>query len=293
MTGERIDAHMHLWQIADVADTWIGSRPAWTRDFSALDYVPLMKSGGISRAIMVQALESRTETETMLALAADLTWIAGVIGWIDLSAQDAVAAVEKLAAAEKAVGMRNWPMIHSDPDWIASEGLDSGFRALAESRLCYDSLVKPDNLTALRRRIDRTPGLRVCVNHCAYPLPEWPRGSAEHQSWSINMTALADLGCTVKLSGFGHKTDGEWLPEIYDHLVEQVLGTFPADRVIWASNWPTLLSECTFADWAGVTEHWTKALSDSAKDNIFGNTAKRFYGLTEHPGSHTAKFRTG
>ena len=64
---------------------------------------------------MVQALESRTETETMLALAADLTWIAGVIDWIDLSAQDAVAEVEKLVAAEKAVGMRNWPMIHPDP----------------------------------------------------------------------------------------------------------------------------------------------------------------------------------
>ena len=131
------------------------------------------------------------------------------------------------------------------------------------------------------------------MNHCAYPLPEWPRGSAEHQSWSINMAALADLGCTVKLSGFGHKIDGEWRPEIYDHLAEHILGTFPADRVIWASNWPTLLSECSFADWAAISERWTKALSDGAKDSIFGDTAKRFYGLTDLQVFHSARFRTG
>ena len=281
MVSERIDAHMHLWQFSDVADTWIGSRPAWSRDFTDVDYVPLMKAARISRAILVQALESRSETETMLALAERHPWIAGVIGWIDLSAPDAMDEVERLAAAPRAVGMRNWPMIHRDPDWIATKGLDTAFSALAESRLCYDALVKPENLTALRRRIDRTPGLRVCVNHCAYPLPEWPRNGAEETSWTANMAALADMGCTVKLSGFGHKMNGAWQPEIYDNLVEQVLAMVPANQVIWSSNWPTLLSECSFADWVEVSERWTGSLPDSARESIFGATAKRFYGLAD------------
>lgn len=279
MTNERIDAHMHVWKFADVAKTWIGSRRAWSRDFTEDDYVPLMKAAGISRAILVQALESRSETQMMLAFAERLPWIAGVIGWVDLTAPDAIAEVERLAAAPRAIGLRNWPMINPDPDWIASASFDAVYRALANSRLCYDTLVKPENLPALLRRIDRTPGLRVCVNHCAYPLPEWPRTGVELRDWSANMAALADLGCTVKLSGFGHKWNNAWQPEIYDHLVEHVLNSFPAERVIWASNWPTLLSECSFEDWTEVSARWTKTIPDSARDSIFGNSAKRFYGL--------------
>lgn len=279
MTSARVDAHMHLWRFVDVAESWIASRPAWSRDFSAADYVSLLQATDLDSAILVQAIEDEAETTSMLALAKAQPWVAGVIGWLDLGAPDAAARVERLAGEPRALGMRNWPMVYADPNWLALPVLDPGFRALADSPLRYDTLAKAENLPALRRRMARTPGLRVCINHCAYPLPEWPADGAEQQAWAENLSALADLGCVVKLSGFGHKSGGTWQPEIYDRFVSRVFDIFGPKQVIWASNWPTVLTECSFEDWMAASARWTAGLSDLEKSDIFGGTAMRFYGL--------------
>lgn len=279
MITARIDAHMHLWRFADVAESWIASSPAWARDFSASDYVPLLTTAGLDRAILVQAVEDEAETTSMLALANEQPWVAGVIGWLDLGAPEAATRVACLASAPHALGVRNWPMIYPDPHWLARPALDAGFRTLADSTLRYDVLAKPENLPALRKRMARTPDLRVCIDHCAYPLPEWRPDGAEQQAWIKDLSALADLGCVVKLSGFGHRCGGTWQPEIYDRFVSRVFEVFGSKQVIWASNWPTVLAECSFEAWMEASIRWTACLSELEKRDVFGGTAVRFYGL--------------
>jgi hypothetical protein len=58
----------------------------------------------------------------------------------------------------------------------------------------------------------RSPGLRLCIDHLAYPDPNWERGSAHEQAWLDHLSALASEGSTIKLSGFGPKLRGQWNP---------------------------------------------------------------------------------
>ncbi|WP_352669844.1 amidohydrolase family protein [Mesorhizobium sp. M0166] len=201
------------------------------------------------------------------------------MGWVDLVRPDATERLGWLTSQPEVVGMRNWAMTRSDPLWLASADLDDGFAALAASRLTYDALVNSSNLRALRDRLARTPGLRVCIDHFAYPRPDWPHGGREEQDWIGHLSALAAEGCTIKLSGFGHKVDGRWQPHLFSRYVDIVLDVFGPEQTMWASNWPTVLTECSFRDWYDASRDWTAGLSVDEHGQLFGGTARSFYGV--------------
>jgi L-fuconolactonase len=145
--------------------------------------------------------------------------------------------------------------------------------------LSYDALVNPKNLAALRNRLIRTPGLRVCIDHLAYPDPNWTEGGTDERAWKDHLAAFAAEGCVIKLSGFGHKFEGQWQPDRFRRFVDAVLTIFGPSKVIWASNWPTVLTECSFSDWYDACRAWTSALSPTEQGEVFGGNARRFYRL--------------
>ena len=284
MRRPKIDAHHHLWRLRDGDYQWLQSMPELVHDFTAEDFLPLIRDAGVDASIIVQAVETEAETVQMLTWAKEHAWIAGVIGWVDLAAPNAAERVGWLASQIKAVGLRNWAMTRSNPEWLAHPQLDNGFAALA-ARLPYDALVNPRNLGALRARLSRTAGLRVCVDHLAYPDPKWASGSLEEQTWIDDLAALAADGSAIKLSGFGHKVNGRWNPGPFTRFVDHVLEIFGPSQIIWASNWPTVLTECSFRDWYDASLDWTAHLSSNEQADIFGGTARRFYGLCNVNGS--------
>lgn len=281
MKSPVIDAHHHFWQLRDGEYQWLRSMPELVHDFTAQDFLPLLRDAGVDATILVQAIETEAETVQMLTCAEQHPWIAGVIGWVDLSASNVVERVDWLASAPRAVGMRNWAMTRTDPEWLADPSLDAGFAALAASRLTYDALVNPRNLQALRTRMKRSPGLRLCIDHLAYPDPSWDHGGPQEQNWIEHLLALASEGSTIKLSGFGHKLGGRWNPDPFRRFVEHVLEIFGPSQIIWASNWPTVLTECGFRDWYDASRRWTAHLSKDEQADIFGGTALRFYRLSD------------
>ena len=92
----RIDAHCHFWQLSRGDYGWLtgddASLAPIRRDFLPADYP------GDARLIVVQAAPTMAETDFLLALASRQPPIAGVVGWVDLAAPDAVAQLCQRAA---------------------------------------------------------------------------------------------------------------------------------------------------------------------------------------------------
>jgi len=77
-----VDAHQHLWDPADGGHGWL-DRPehaAIRRRFGVEDLQAVLPAE-IAATVLVQALASVTETETLLAVAAAPGPVAGVVGW--------------------------------------------------------------------------------------------------------------------------------------------------------------------------------------------------------------------
>lgn len=269
----RIDAHLHLWHLADRVGQWPPpDLAAIHRDFSPADLLPLLREAGIDGAVLVQSLPSAADTAFLLRLAAGLPAIRGVVGWTDLKAPDAPEAIARLAGDPKLRGVR--PMLHdiADAAWIDDPALVPAVAALVAHDLAFDALVKPEHLPHLRAFAARHPDLRIVIDHGAKPRI----GAGHLADWRRRMEPLAALPhVACKLSGLFTEAEGRGAEAVRPYA-ETLLTLFGPDRVIWGSDWPVLTLTGDYAGWLGFCRGLIPAAHHAA---VFGGNAVRFYRL--------------
>ncbi len=163
-----IDAHQHFWLLKDRQGQWPpASLEAIYRDFLPADLQPLLEKAGVSGTVLVQTMESAADTDFMLALADDNSFIKGVVGWVDMKAADAPQDIARLASHRALKGVR--PMLQdiADVQWIDDPALDPAVEALVEKGLVFDALVLPPHLPYLLRFASRHPALKIVIDHGA------------------------------------------------------------------------------------------------------------------------------
>ncbi|WP_076070521.1 amidohydrolase family protein [Sphingomonas montana] len=261
-----IDAHVHAWQIDRPDCDWPGADlPALHRDFTLDQWRG--QSGG-ARAILVQT--QTCESDTMWLLAQAGGDVAGVIGWTDLAADDAPAAIDRLRAAGPLLGIR--PMVQGlAADWYDDPALDRGIARLAERGLVLEALIQPRHLPSLARLAVRHPTLKIVIDHAAKPAV-----GRDLDTWTIAMRALAahpQVAC--KLSGlFTEIVDGA--EDAVLPYIQALLAMFGPDRLIWGSDWPVVTLRNSYAAWLGLAR---EAVPAGQHEAVFGGNAIRIYGL--------------
>lgn len=275
----RIDAHQHFWQLAARAGSWPPpSLAAIHRDFAPADLAPLLAAHGIAGTVLVQSLPSSADTDYLLALAEKSSFIRAVVGWTDLLAKDAPAAIARLASHVKIKGLR--PMLQDldDDQWIANPALRPALTAMVERGLRLDALVLPRHLPALLQCARDYPQLPIVIDHAAKP----PIAEAEFGRWREDMAQLAALpNVHCKLSGLVTEARSGWHVDDLRPYVAHVLEVFGAQRVIWGSDWPVVDLAGGYAPWLAASEALLAHLDSQDRDDIFGLNALRFYGLNQ------------
>jgi L-fuconolactonase len=238
----RIDAHQHFWSLARGDYDWLDvvAKPLLApihRDFRAGDLRPLLEARGIAGTVLVQAAETVAETDYLLSLADANDFICGVVGWVDLSAPDAVATIERLARHPAFKAVR--PMLQDlpDPAWISTAPIDLAVQALMRLGLRFDALVKTPHLPHLLTFAQRHPALPIVIDHMAKP----DMAHDEFSTWHALMAPLAALPQVhCKLSGLVTEIGPQWHIDMLRPYVDAVLELFGPERVMWGSDWPVL-----------------------------------------------------
>lgn len=276
----RVDAHHHVWTVARGDYGWL--RPTRElapicRDFSLADLRPLLAAANIEATVLVQAAPSVAETEFLLHVARESGGLVrGVVGWVDLDAADAIATLERLAREPLLRSVR--PMLQdlADAQWILRPGVQAALRALPDLGLRFDALVKPRELNALLRTLERHPDLAVVVDHCAKP----DIAAGVWQPWADDLAAIArHTRAHCKLSGLVTEAGADWTVERLRRYVDQVLGCFGPDRVLWGSDWPVVTLAASYARWSSASDALLEGLAAAEQQAIRGGNAWRFYGL--------------
>jgi L-fuconolactonase len=276
-----IDAHHHLWDPARADYPWLsGGYAPIRRCFGAEDLAPHLLAAGVDRTILVQTRSSLSETREFLATAAAAPFIAGVIGWVDLTDRTVGATIAELQAGplgDRLVGIRHQVHDEADPEWLLRSDVRRGLAAVAAAGLVYDLLVRPRELPAALTVARAMPGTRFVVDHLAKP----PITSAELEPWAALLAEFGSLEhVAVKVSGL--VTEADWLTWTVDDLrpyVEHALGVFGPHRLIFGSDWPVCLVAAPYEDVIAAARALTDELSLAEREAIFGTTAARVYGL--------------
>src|SRR4249919_516354 len=97
----RVDAHHHLWDLSVRDQPWITTELEPIRRSFAVDDLAAA-AVGVDATVVVQTVSDPGETPELLAIADPL--VAGVVGWVDLTAADVA---ERLAAlrSDRLVGI--------------------------------------------------------------------------------------------------------------------------------------------------------------------------------------------
>src|SRR5436190_13507321 len=104
----RIDSHQHFWKYDARRDNWINDQMSvLRRDFLPQELRGELSQNGMDACIAVQADQSEAETIFLLDLARDNSFIAGVVGWVDLRADDLADRLQSYADIPQLVGFRH------------------------------------------------------------------------------------------------------------------------------------------------------------------------------------------
>ncbi|WP_270728244.1 amidohydrolase family protein [Shimia sp. Alg240-R146] len=247
-----IDAHQHFWKLDRGDYSWL--KPEFTalyRDFEPHDLRPLLDAAEVDGTIAVQAADTEAETRFLLSLADQHEWIVGVVGWTDLEADDASAAIANLAQRGKLVGLR--PMIQdiADDAWMLKESLRPAIRSMVEHDLTFDALVHPRHLDHLATFLNRYPDLRVVIDHGAKP----DIGGQRFEGWAEKLSAIADRqNVFCKLSGLVTEAATNWQPSDLAPYISHIEQIFGPDRTLFGSDWPVLNLASDYASWKEIAD---------------------------------------
>lgn len=272
-----IDAHHHLWDPARREYPWMtgDAMDPIRRPYTVDDLRAVTKAAGVHATVLVQTVSSAEETAEFLATAAAEPVIAGVVGWVDLTAADVA---DRLAALDGPLaGVRHQVENEPDDDWLLRPEVLAGLSAVAAAGLAFDLLVRPSQLPAAAEVALRLPQLRLVLDHAAKP----PIATGEWEPWASGVAALAGRENVVcKLSGL--VTEADWTGWEVGHLrryVDHVLDVFGPERLLFGSDWPVCELAASYEVVLDAAIALTGSLSDAERLAVFEHNARTVYGL--------------
>jgi len=268
-----LDAHQHFWQVGRFDYPWMSKDlGVLYRDYLPADLAPILQTHHITQTVLVQASNSVAESRWLLELAESHDFIAGVVGWADLTNPDI-----DLSAHPKFKGVRH--LVESEPndDWLVQPAVISNLQKLSARGLSYDLLVHTRHLKYVPHVAESCPELKLVIDHLAKP----PIARNEIKEWSRALEPLArypNMHC--KLSGLVTEANwNSWQPNDLRPYVDLALELFGADRMMFGSDYPVCLLAASYDRVLDAFQEILKDLSNADREKIFSTNAAKFYRL--------------
>ena len=252
------------------------SRGILCRDYLPADLAPIIQT---NRTILVQASNSVAESKWLLELANTNSFIAGIVGWVDLMSPEIDTQLDELCADPKFKGVRH--LVESEPndDWLVQPAVLKGLKQISARGLSYDLLVHTRHLKYVSGVAESSPELALVIDHLAKP----PIARGEITEWSRALQPLArysNLHC--KLSGLVTEANWDsWKTDDLRPYVETALEYFGPDRMMFGSDYPVCLLAASYQRVLDSFQEILKSLGDTDRDKIFAQNAKKFYRLND------------
>jgi L-fuconolactonase len=282
----RIDAHLHLWnrQVSDYL--WLtpdmGAVYAnWSPEQAAAE----LSQAGMTGAVLVQAEDSRIDTEYLLGVAAEKNWVLGVVGWVAL---DDLAAtrrdLESWLEQPAFCGVRH--LINNDlrADFLDQPAVRASLAELSKNELPFDVHdAWPRHLDQAERLAADLPDLTLVIDHLGKP----PRSGDDFGHWRDALARLAAHPNTVaKLSGL-HDTQSPYAVADIRRVLDIALELFGPERLMYGGDWPMTVPsggyQTTWENLNGLIEE----LHSDEQMSILSGTATRVYQLEVLPADLT------
>lgn len=275
-----VDAHHHFWKLdLPFEYGWLRT-PQHTpicRDYLPADLVPHLKHTGVQKTVFVQTQHNVEENRWVLKLAEQNSFIAGVVGWVDLASEQCEEQLLEFKDNPKFVGVRHITHDEPDVDFIVRPDVIRGLKVLQKHKVPFDLLFYVQHLKHAATLGRELPELPMVVDHISKPKIR----ERKIDGWKQDLqTAAACPNIFCKLSGMVTEADWKaWKPADLKPYVDVALEAFGAERCMFGTDWPVCELAGTYEQVFEALDTVTSSLSETERGHIFGQTAINFYGL--------------
>jgi L-fuconolactonase len=274
----KIDAHQHFWIFDPVRDNWIDdSMAAIRRDFLPADLKPILDKHYFDGCIAVQADQSNAETAFLLKLAADNDFIKGVVGWVDLRAQNIEEQLADYNSSTKLKGFRHVLQGEADRALMLKPAFMHGIKELERYNFTFDILIFPDQLVYAEELVRAFPYQKFVIDHIAKPYIK----KQEIAVWAKNISAVAKYeNVWCKVSGMVTEANWKnWQEADFTPYLDVVFEAFGTKRLMFGSDWPVCNVAGGYDRMIGIVQHYTSKLSLAEQADFWGNNSMAFYNI--------------
>lgn len=274
----QIDSHQHFWKFDPVRDSWIdGTMSVIQRDFTPEDIKPLLSANGMDGCVSVQADQSVEENSFLLAHAEQNDFIKGVVGWVDLQAEDIHERLRHYGQFKKMKGFRHVLQGEKQRDFMLRPAFRRGISSLHSFGYTYDILIFPDQLKFTEKFVEGFPYQPFVIDHLAKPYIK----DKKIDEWKKDMLAIAKYdNVFCKVSGMVTEADWKnWANEDFRPYLDVIVDSFGMNRLMFGSDWPVCLVAASYKKMIDVVREYFSTFTKSEQDAFFGGNAVRFYNL--------------
>jgi L-fuconolactonase len=274
----RIDAHHHFWNFDPERDAWITPEmEVIQKNFLPKNLKPLLAASGIDGTVAVQADQSDEETIFLLSLAEKNNFIKGVVGWVDLRADDLEQQLRNYVGRKLLKGFRHIIQGERDSKFMIRPEFIRGISTIHRLGYTYDVLIYHHQLPMAIEFVRSCPEIPLVVDHLAKP----PIKDGNWQTWAKGMRMLADFpNVHCKVSGMVTEADWfKWKSEDFKVYLDVVTEAFGPGRLMYGSDWPVCLIAATYEQQLLLLENYFSQFTPSERAAVFGLNAKKFYRL--------------
>ncbi|MGV8880265.1 MAG: amidohydrolase family protein [Sphingobacteriaceae bacterium] len=274
----KIDAHQHFWKYDPIKNDWITPEMSVIRrDFLPDNLAPILTENGFDGCVVVQADQSEAETIFQLENAAQNDFIKGVVGWVDLQADNLADRLSYFRQFDKLKGFRHVLQDEKDRSLMLNPSFMHGIKQLHAYGYTYDILIYPDQLKYLPEFITAFPDQPFVIDHIAKP-------EIRHKSiadWKKGLSAVAEFeNVSCKISGMVTEADWkDWKSADFNPYMEVVLAAFGTKRIMFGSDWPVCQLAATYTEVVGLAAAYMSQFTAAEQALFWGENAEGFYKL--------------
>ncbi len=275
---QRTDSHQHFWKYNPATHVWMSDAMGiLKKDYGPEDLEPLLQSCELNGCVAVQASQTEAENDFLLALANEHSIIKGIVGWVDLQAENVK---ERLAYHKQFNAIKGFRhVIHDEPgiDFMLQPVFINGVKALNDFGFTYDVLIFSKHLMNTVAFVKQLPDQPLVIDHIAKPDIK----NNQFDDWKKDLAAVAVFpNVYCKISGMVTEAIWrQWKKDDFTKYLDAVVELFGTERILYGSDWPVCTLSASYAEQYNIVDDYFSAFTKTEEDSFFGLNAKRFYDL--------------
>lgn len=288
----RIDAHQSFWRFKEGAEQHPGQsfhpndqqnqhqEKVLQQDYLPTHIEPNIIENGFHGVVAQASISASSENDWLISLKNNYSSILAAVGWIDLTAPNALAQMSKYKG--ELAGFC-WHLDTHANDQSQSDRLISGCNKLADFGFSLDLTPTANTMVALTALLETTTEVSCIINPSRL-LKNEPDISL-WQQWIAQLPARENLYC--QLNGLAERVpapDGEddFLDvERVGPYLDVLLERLGSENLIYASGWPYCTLSATYDEVYDITLALIDALSPTEQANVLGDNAARCYSISQ------------